>query len=147
VAPAARHATEQVPRSRNKGGHPTTPRAVSGEFVERRDIEVRLDDGDVVESARATSPVQCVEKAPRAIDGDDASFRTNDLREIECRVARAAADVDQRLANGEAGALPRRQCARSPDTVLQPESLDLFVVRSENVVAVVCGHVVNDRRH
>ena len=78
---------------------------------------------------------QRVEKARGAFDGDDAALRAHDFGQIGRCVAWTAADVDDGLALGDAGAAPGVQHARAPDAMLQTKARDFGVMRSQDVVA------------
>jgi len=90
-------------------------------------------------AARLGARLENVEKPARSVDGDHAAGRAHELGQVERRVARPAADVENRLAAVESGALPRTVGSRAPNGVLESESFDFLVMRAEDVVALGRG--------
>jgi hypothetical protein len=71
----------------------------------------------------------------RSVDGHDAAAWTDELRDIQCGEARAAANVEDRLTRRKAGSSPRSRGVRSPKDVLETKASGFVVARSEHVIA------------
>jgi len=130
----------QLVRVMHERRDPAAPHAVgcgwTNDGIKIDVVQISLDSGDIGDSSFSRSGIEHVEKPARALDGDHASARPHDLREIERRVAGSASEVENPLALNEAGALPRVEYACSPDRVLHAESPHFLVVRAEQVIAI-----------
>src|SRR6185369_6776269 len=78
--------------------------------------------------------------AARSVDRHHPPARPRDLGKILRREPRPASEVEQSLADGEAGAAPGVECTRTPHPVLQTEAHHLVVMSAEDVVAFCNGH-------
>jgi hypothetical protein len=81
-----------------------------------------------------------LDEARGALDGDDRTFRTDDLREVGRREARTGADVEHLRAVADAGAPPALEHGRPPHAMLQAEPFQLLVVRAQEVAALAGRH-------
>jgi len=78
-----------------------------------------------------------VDKITRAFDCDDSSAASNNSRKIDSRIAGAGAEIEHAASNRDARLFPAVQNHRTPGAMLHAQSLQFFVVRSENVIALV----------
>src|SRR5438105_3206601 len=116
--------------------HPPRPRAIRRHLREIIGIEIEFVCGHVSPSRRFYG----IEVALGLIDGDDATARPNDVRQIKRRIPGAASDVEKRLTDGKTAASPGIESARSPHAMLKSETSELLIVRTEDVRALVSGH-------
>ena len=85
-------------------------------------------------------------KFSRTLKRDDFTGWSDDFRKIDSRVPRARANIEDAFAHGDTGSLPAIQNYRTPDTMLQSESCQFLIMRTQNIIAI---HVntLNVRKH
>src|SRR5688572_30539202 len=133
-----RNLVEQQRRRADEAGDPAAPARVHAPGRQRVGHEVELVVLEVRVAVAREHGAARLDEARGALDGDDPSRRAHDLGEVRRGKARSRADVDDLRARADAGAAPAVEHGRPPDAVLQAETLELLVVRSEEVGAL--GH-------
>jgi len=84
--------------------------------------------------ARSAGLLRHFQKPRRPLDSEHFSFDADDLGQVHRRISRPRADVDDARTGGNSGAPPAIGGDRTPDTMLQTEPGDFFIVRPEHVV-------------
>src|SRR5581483_3384380 len=124
---------------------PPAPCGVGVDDVDPIACEVDIHDADVANGMRRELFSQKRAESTRTFDGDHAAGGAHVRGEIERRESRSAADVDGRRPESDAGASPRVEHMRTPDTVLDAETNDLSIRGPEHVV-VISNHVEDSTR-
>ena len=128
---------DEALRVPDEGGGPAAPQPV-GRAGRQRPVEVRFEDLDLRQLPSPAFGLQPVHETAGPVDRDDAPGWPDDFGELDGRISRAAAKVDDRLALPKPRAAPGARGMGAPDAVLKPEPADLVVVRTQQVV--VLGH-------
>src|SRR5439155_17738198 len=115
---ARRTQRHQIARTLDECEDPSRPGAVGGNRGEGAIIEIELARFDL----RKFSLFDQIEKPAGAIDRQHLACRADDLRHVGRGIPRTAAEIDERLADGETGAPPGVQRPWSPHTMLQAET-------------------------
>jgi hypothetical protein len=68
-----------------------------------------------------TGLLQSPDEIFRTLERNDFARWPNDFRQIDSRIARAGADIENAFANCHTGPLPAIQNYRTPHAMLQPE--------------------------
>ena len=79
--------------------------------------------------------VDRADKITRALDRDHSSVESNDFGKIDSRVAGTGADIERATPARYTRSLPTIQNYRTPGTMLDSQSLQLLIVRAEDVIA------------
>ena len=102
--------------------------------------DIGHDEADVLHAARAAVLGGEGDETFRALDADDFALRTDAFGQIGAGEARAAADIDHTHAGHDAGPLPAVTHVLFPDAVLQLQSTDFGIVRTEHIILFLAVH-------
>lgn len=96
-------------------------------------VDVADEGGDGRDVTRGGGGVQVIDKLGGFVDANDAACGADDVGEVEGGVTGAAADVEDRLAGGDACLGPGLMGGGGPEAVLEAEAPELGCVGAEDV--------------
>ena len=84
---------------------------------------------------RSCCVLDCVDKIARPLDRDDSSTLAHDFGKIDRGIAGTRADIEHAVAKSNASLFPAIQNYRAPGAMLDSQSLEFFIVSTENIIA------------
>jgi hypothetical protein len=93
-------------------------------------VEIGGMEGNVGDTPFSTRRLERMQKSLRFVDGHHSPGRADHFCKIKRSVARAAANIQHRLTRTNSGGTPRVKGAFPPNSMLQAEAFDFFIMRA-----------------
>jgi hypothetical protein len=121
---------EKYRRRRNEASHPPNPGGVKPRYRQRIGHQIQFVETHMLQPAGLASGLAGLHESGGSFDGHHFAGGPNQVRQVQGRVSGPRADVENPRTDTKAGLLPTGEDRGPPDIVLQPEALNLLLIRA-----------------